>query len=117
MMTVMAVLVVATAMPVARLIIAIRNYLRVIRNSYISRGCIDISETQAHVSSISSTAIGITPDRDAAGQWDSSVRTHGAGTMGQNCGRTEKAEYAKQQYNQTSFHDIYLLFALLAYTV
>jgi hypothetical protein len=119
LMTVMAILVVtmAAAMPVALLIIAIWSCVTVIRNSYISGGCIHISETQAHVSGICGTAIGITPDGDAAGHRDSSVRTRRARIMGHNCDRTEKTEYAKQQYNQTSFHDNYLLFALLAYKV
>jgi hypothetical protein len=101
MTTVMATLVMAMtpAMPVALLIIAIGNCLRVIRNSYISRNCVYVSETQAHVSGITRTAIGITPDRDAGGHRDPSVITRRARMMGHNCGRTEKTEYAKQQYD------------------
>jgi hypothetical protein len=101
MMTVISVLVVtmAATILVTLLIIAVRSYVTVNRNSYISGNCISVSETQAHASGISRTAIGITPDRDAARQWDSSVRLRGAGIMGQNCRRTEKTEYSKQQYN------------------
>jgi membrane protein insertase Oxa1/YidC/SpoIIIJ len=101
MMAVMATLVVAMTptMPVALLIIAIGNCLTVIRNSYISGGSIYITETQAHVSGISRTAIGITPDRDASGHRDSTVITRRTRMMGHNCGSTEKTEYAKQQYD------------------
>jgi len=118
-MNMMAILVVtmAATMPVALLIIAIWSCVTVIRNSYVSGCCIYISETQAHVSGIGGTAIGITPDGDAAGHRDSAVITRRARIMGHDCDRTEKTEYAKQQYNKTSFHDNYLLFALLAYKV
>ena len=64
------------------------------------------------MSGISGMTNGTTPDRNAAGQWDSCVSIHINGIVGQQYGGTEKTKHSEQYYYKAGFHDNNLLFAL-----
>lgn len=70
--------------------------MTVIRNRRISIVCVAAGKTKAHVSCIAGIAIRVTPDRNATSQRNSCVGVPIAGTVGQRCGRPEKAEQSKQ---------------------
>jgi len=57
---------------------------------------ISANESNAHVSGISGMAIGVAPDRDATGQWNSDVGTPITGVVGQRYGGADETEQYKQ---------------------
>lgn len=66
------------------------------------------------VTRIAAVAIRVSPNRNTTRQSIATISTPVPGTMGQGCSGNEKADQSNKQKFQTSFHDVYLLFALPA---
>jgi hypothetical protein len=75
---------------------------------------IGIPRAVAQVSRITAMAIRVSPNRNTTRQSIATINTPVPGIMGQGCSGNEEADQSNKQKYGTSFHDVYLLFALPA---